>query len=99
MDNTAKFIGSGFICGYVMYNLGGYPAIYPNDEDGIVIVEVYKIPDNIYEQIDSLECAYNYYGKEVDILIEGKIIKAIVYIYKTKLPDTYLLESGDWFKR
>lgn len=99
MENTAEFVGKGIINRYVMYNLGGYPAIYPSEEDSIIVVEVYKISDNIYNQIDELERAYNYYAKDVDVYFNDKVVKAVVYIYKTKLPDTYLLESGDWMKR
>lgn len=50
----AKFVGSGFITGYKMYDLGKYPTIIKsNNKDDIVYGEIFEVED--FNRLDILE--------------------------------------------
>ena len=72
---SAEFVGSGSITGYLMYSLGGFPAIKQDPDTNLKPIrgEVYKVDDEGLRRLDSLEgysrsgndYGYNMYEPEV----------------------------------
>lgn len=94
-----EFISNGILNGYVMYKiLNSYPGIKKGN--GKISGEVYKINDNLLEQLDKIECVdQNLYQRieETIILDNGKTIHAQVYVYQQEVLDEDLM-LGPIFK-
>lgn len=93
----AEFVGEADINGFAMHSLGGFPAIYPQ-EDTIIKAEVYRVSDNQLEgPLDSLEGHPNWYRR---VLIDTPYGQAWVYVMQSDRYKGYpVVESGDWVNR
>lgn len=79
---------------FTMYSLGSYPALTLSGTTSIVI-EVYRITEDIEKDLDRLEGYPNYYSKTV---IDTKWGKAKMYVIP-KLSGYPIVNSGDWAKQ
>lgn len=99
-----EFIDNCYIGGDLyFYNNGQFPFVQMGT--GIVFGEVYKISSTILARIDTIE---GYYGEDEDNFFERDLINILIpklqspidlYVYTyntTKLPDSELIEDGDF---
>ena len=73
--------------GYEMYNVGWYPAII--DGDGIIIGELYQVPNIDIPSIDMLEGEGSLYIKRCETVTDskGKSSFAFIYVYNRECSD------------
>ena len=82
---------------FSLYSLGGYPGLKTEGTTSVVM-EVYEVTPIEANRIDQLE-GYTpgreatFYDK---IPIDTPYGEASVYIYVDKIPESKLVESGDW---
>ena len=69
----------------------GYPITIKGD--GKIIVDVFEVPENTFKRIDKLEMAYGYTKEKIELNINGKTVKATIWI-----GGYTIVEHGD-FKR
>lgn len=74
-------LGSAFIEGYDMYDVGWYPAIIQGDN--MIIGELYQVSKTDFPSIDMLEGEGNLYIKRCERVTyaDGKTVFAFVYVY------------------
>ena len=84
---NSKFSGMATIEGYEMYSMGGYPAII--DGDGIIIGELYQVPNIDIPSIDMLEGEGSLYIKRCETVTDskGKSSFAFIYVYNRDCSD------------
>ena len=92
--NAFKFLGVGILKGYLMYTNRYFPMIV--EGDGEVVGEVYEIKggENEIEVLDRIESGYT--RTKVKIKMNKKTVDAETYIYKSKVTNLKLIESGNW---
>jgi len=78
--------------GYLMYSLGGYPCIVKADRQKEVVVEMYRVPNDIASSVRSMEIGAGYIERVVSV--DGK--KGSVYVYTMKPGRGSLVPNGDW---
>lgn len=77
---NSQCLGKGTVEGYVMHDVGWYPAIVPGD--GLIIGELYDVPVGDMPAIDSLEGEGSLYAKKCErVTVNGENILAFVYIF------------------
>lgn len=82
------------IMGFKMYSLGSFPIVYRDTEDnGIITVEVYDVPDQDMRSLDGLEGHPNWYKRELVPTSQGD---AWLYIMQDGYGDAAHVEHGDW---
>lgn len=82
---------------YSLYSLGSFPGLKENGNTSIVM-EVYEVTEAVARNVDSLE-GYTPGGNNTfydKISIETPWGTASVYTYVNELPQSSLVESGDW---
>jgi len=95
---------------FVMYSLGGFPAIVEsNDDKDTIAVELYEVDDITLANVDSLE-GYNresdhnpfYDCKEVEVYLgDGNYTTASIYVMHENsryIKGAPVVKSGDWVK-
>ena len=84
---NSTFLGMATIEGYEMYNVGRYPAII--DGDGIIIGELYQVPNIDMPSIDMLEGEGSLYIKRCETVTDskGKSSFAFIYVYNRDCSD------------
>ena len=84
---NSTFLGMATIEGYEMYNVGWYPAII--DGDGIIIGELYQVPNIDIPSIDMLEGEGSLYIKRCETVTDskGKSSFAFIYVYNRECSD------------
>ena len=70
------FVGEANLKGYEMYSLAFFPVITKGD--GEIYGEVYNISKDLLKKLDTVEIGYR--REEVNVEINGKKVKAYVYI-------------------
>lgn len=85
-----RFLGETKLNGWVMVDVGAYPAIFPGDSQ--IVVEVYEIDDKDLTTCDYLEGFPSYYNR---MLVDTEFGKAWIYFWDSR-SDLPLVESGDW---
>jgi len=95
----AKFVGSGFITGYKMYDLGNYPTIVKsNNEDDIVYGEVFEVED--FNKLDILEGVKWGLYERITLPVNGE--ECYVYVCGKKnekrFKRTPIIGDGIWHK-
>lgn len=91
---------SDYLHGAVLYNLGAFPGIKLSDnEDDIVIGEVFEITEEQLKRIDRLE---GYFPKNpqslytrVSLVLESDT-PAYTYVYNGTIEPFKRIESGNW---
>ncbi|WP_298523165.1 gamma-glutamylcyclotransferase [uncultured Methanobrevibacter sp.] len=77
---NSTLLGTAFIEGYDLYDVGWYPAIVPGD--GLIIGELYNVPESDIPAIDRLEGEGSLYRKQCErVILNGKTIFAFIYVY------------------
>ena len=98
LQNRSEFLGMTKVRGYALHSLGPYPGIYPS-EGFSVIAEVRRFSGKqqleVAKSIDYMELFGGYHREYVDLEIEEKKIRGIIYVYDEK-PETEKIEHGDW---
>lgn len=100
---SSRYVGPEVIEGFIMYDLGAYPAVVRTDnKSDMVGGEVWELSDGTMEVIDKLEGwkgennSSNLYNKEV---VQTNYGEAFVYSlnivepYRLKYP---IIEDGNW---
>ncbi|MDD2438937.1 MAG: gamma-glutamylcyclotransferase [Methanosarcinaceae archaeon] len=100
LPENSEFLGVIRIEGYALYSLGPYPAVYPIS-GAFVLAEVRKFAGKeqlkTAKSIDYMELFGGYHREYVELLIAGKKLKSVIYVYDEK-PETEKVESGDWIE-
>ncbi len=98
--NGSRFIGEGILEGYVMYSLGSYPGILPQ-EGAVVKGELYETDARALSRIDRIEEEGSLYKRDLvpARLRDGIVKRCWVYVlsphhfspeHEDKIP------SGEW---
>jgi gamma-glutamylcyclotransferase (GGCT)/AIG2-like uncharacterized protein YtfP len=90
------FLGRAKAKGFVLYDLGPYPAMVPGD--GLVYGEVYEVSEEAIKALDFVEGVPVLYRRElIDVVFEnGVSLKAWAYIYNNPVKGYPRIESGEW---
>jgi gamma-glutamylcyclotransferase (GGCT)/AIG2-like uncharacterized protein YtfP len=80
------------VSGFLMKSLGGYPAVFHDDPDKVITIEVYEVPEKSMRGLDSLEGHPAWYRRE---LIETSQGEAWIYVMQREYQRP-VVESGDW---
>ncbi len=90
------FLGRARAKGFVLYDLGPYPAMVP--EDGLVYGEVYEVSEEILRDLDWVEGVPVLYRRElIEVVFEdGTPLKAWAYIYNGNVKGYPRIEDGEW---
>jgi len=90
------FLGRAKAKGFVLYDLGPYPAMVPGP--GMVYGEVYEVSEEILNALDWVEgVPVLYRRKLIEVVFEdGLSLKAWAYIYNGSVKGFPRIESGEW---
>jgi gamma-glutamylcyclotransferase (GGCT)/AIG2-like uncharacterized protein YtfP len=90
------FLGRAKAKGFVLYDLGSYPAmVYGN---GVVYGEVYEVSEEALQALDWVEgVPILYRRKPIEVVFEdGLFLKAWAYIYNGDVKGFPRIEDGEW---
>jgi gamma-glutamylcyclotransferase (GGCT)/AIG2-like uncharacterized protein YtfP len=89
------FLGRAKAKGFVLYDLGPYPAMVPGA--GVVYGEVYEVSEEALQAIDWVEGVPFLYRREpIEVVFEdGFSLKAWAYIYNGDVKGFPRIESGE----
>ncbi len=102
----SRYVGLGFVEGYIMYNLGGYPGVVKGD--GIVWGEVYEVNSETLRKLDEVE---DFEGLEDDLYVRERTRVYFdqkrrffqddvnIYRYNQEVRDKELIPEGDYSAR
>jgi gamma-glutamylcyclotransferase (GGCT)/AIG2-like uncharacterized protein YtfP len=90
------FLGRARAEGFVLYDLGPFPAMVLGD--GVVYGEVYEVSDEALKALDFVEGSPFLYRRElIDVVFEdGVSLKAWAYVYNGDVKGYPRIESGEW---
>jgi len=90
------FLGRAKAKGFVLYDLGPYPAMVYGD--GVVYGEVYEVSDEAIKALDWVEGVPVLYRRElIEVVLEnGLPLKAWAYIYNGNVKGYPRIEDGEW---
>jgi gamma-glutamylcyclotransferase (GGCT)/AIG2-like uncharacterized protein YtfP len=93
------FLGRAKAKGFVLYDLGPYPAMVSGA--GLVYGEVYEVSEEILNALDWVEGVPVLYRRElIDVSLEdGLSLKAWAYIYNGSVKGFSRIEDGEWRER
>lgn len=60
----AEFLGEDTIGGWRMLHLGGFPGIIDGNSEEIILIEAYKVSDDEFTRLDSLEGYPSFYNRK-----------------------------------
>jgi gamma-glutamylcyclotransferase (GGCT)/AIG2-like uncharacterized protein YtfP len=82
--------------GFVLYDLGPYPAMVPGA--GVVYGEVYEVSEEALQALDWVESVPVLYRRElIEVVFEdGFSLKAWAYIYNGNVKGFPRIEDGEW---
>lgn len=100
MTRGCRFIGSCKLKGWKLYSLGSYPAINPSPtKKDIVVAEVYKVPEEVFTEIDYMEKSAGYKSKKEEVIVNNKVKRGVVWFHPKDFenaPGIKRVVSGDW---
>jgi len=90
------FLGRAKAKGFVLYDLGPYPAMVPGA--GLVYGEVYEVFEEALQALDWVEGVPVLYRRElIDVVFEdGFSLKAWAYIYNGSVKGFPRVKDGEW---
>ena len=90
------FLGRAKAKGFVLYDLGPYPAMVPGA--GLVYGEVYEVSEEALKALDWVEGVPILYRRElIDVIFEdGFSLKAWAYIYNGSVKGFPCVKDGEW---
>jgi gamma-glutamylcyclotransferase (GGCT)/AIG2-like uncharacterized protein YtfP len=91
-----SFLGHALAKGFVLYNLGPYPAMVYGD--GVVYGEVYEVSEEILRELDWVEGTPFLFRRElIEVVLENHTpLRAHTYLYNRKVEGASLVPSGEW---
>lgn len=93
-DTNAKALGTAWTKGYKLYT-NGYPVAVPTTSDEAIQGEIYKIPENECDIIDSIEFGAGYTLEwSLATLENGEEIVVELYVMDEAPPGWDYLKSG-----
>jgi len=95
---NSKFIADTKVSGK-LYDLGAYPGLLLDGSDSLVIGEVYRVDDEILDQLDDFEASSDYCRKQVEVSLGTQQRTCWTYEPNPAIhsPCT-LITSGDWIE-
>jgi gamma-glutamylcyclotransferase (GGCT)/AIG2-like uncharacterized protein YtfP len=95
---TSTLLGADVLNGFEMYTAGGFPVIYPTNNDDSIVIEVYECSDETLNgPLDSLEGHPSWYRRQ---LVDTQFGKAWVYVMQSQAyKRNNKILSGDWSDR
>ncbi|MEL1135043.1 gamma-glutamylcyclotransferase [Desulfitobacterium sp. THU1] len=92
--SQSEFIGCGEITGFAMYAVSSFPGIVPENGEKVK-GEVYQVDQDTLRRLDSLEGEGSLYlRKPVDVLVEGKLLQAWIYVWNQEVKGMPKLDYG-----
>ena len=93
MLEGCEYLGRYKLDGYVLYDLGSFPAIRPTDDEGYYVPgELYSIPLSKLPELDRYEgSGYLYTRTGLEVSNGSEKVKAWVYVYNTE-PDAPIIQ-------
>lgn len=100
---NSPFIGLGYVEGFKMYDLGGYPGCVKGD--GTIWGEVYQVSEELLRKLDEVE---GYSGTPDDLYERTsvtvnfdqkrkyKLSGVQMYVYRRSIDDKYVIREGDF---
>ncbi|PSW10608.1 gamma-glutamylcyclotransferase [Photobacterium rosenbergii] len=96
LKEAVKLGDSCLVSGYILYDLGAYPAAIASHSGESLLGEVYQINESILRDLDWLE----EYPVEYDrVEIETSYGKAWIYLYNQSVAGLPVIGHGDWCHR
>ena len=90
------FVCEAKVNGFIMFNLGTYPGIYPGDD--VIEGEIYLVDDETLAKLDSLEEEGSLYKRQlIKAYSSDKEYEVYIYIYNLEEKDPKYIKS--WKKR
>ena len=86
-----EFVSEGYVAGYRMASMGAYPALfYTNGEGQHVQGELWRMPDDLFASLETMEHDVGYSTKEDVVYVghDGPDVVAKIFLY-----DDW---SGEW---
>ncbi len=95
----ARYLGRAWLRGFVMYDLGWYPAILPGE--GVVSGELYEVDWATLLLLDEVEEEGEEYERRLLSveLEDGRREEAFVYVYRKDLKGQPRVQEGVWQKK
>ncbi len=94
----AAFVGEASVGGR-LYDMGGYPAIVPGTDKGMVVGEVYEIDESTLAELDEFEATADYSREACEIMLNGDPVSCWTYRPGAeKTAGKRLIERGDWLE-
>ena len=94
IERGCVYHGTTWVTGWTMYDLGAYPAIVPDTEDGAISVELFGVPDLV--ATDRLEGYPGYYNRKQINTPQGKAWIYYMDPGKYDLTDIQIVARGVW---
>lgn len=92
-NKDCTLLGESRLAGFIMKDLGNYPAVYPVGlKEAVIFGEVWKISINTLSNLDILEGHPNFYTR---IQVHTEYGQAWIYINNNVLKYP-TVDSGDW---
>lgn len=99
LEHVTRFKKGLTIPEFIMYSLGGFPAIVPGP-GGPVTVEVYEVDASTFRRLDGLEGYPNFYDRKVvEVQVEdGSVQEAWIYFMHedNHYIGNEVVTSNDW---
>lgn len=99
---TARHVGDGTVRGFVMYDLGAYPAVVAHSDPRATIRgEVYEVDAATLRRLDRVESEGSLYHRRVVPvrLDSGDVVQAHIYAMRPAMVremGAWPVHSGDW---
>lgn len=88
-------LGEDSVTGFLMKDLGPFPACVPNDnENNTIVGEVWEVSDETFKHLDRLEGYPDFYDR---VLVDTFAGKAWIYV-NAGASSSPTIKSGDWKK-
>jgi len=93
-----EFVGMAYTEGYDLYLISRFPGMVPGS--GRVVGEVYRVPEEIFQELDLIEGVPHLYRRElIKVKLDtGEELETYTYIYNRSVDGLEKIPSGDWKK-
>lgn len=95
LEGNSNYLGTDVLEGWVMYNLGAFPAIAEDKsgENKTIVVEVYEVSDQVLKALDGLEGYPHFYNRKE---VGSHFGDAWIYFFNFPRENAVVVECGDW---
>lgn len=99
-EDEFQYVTTLKIEGFDLYALPyGYPGIKRNSiENNILIVDIIKVSDECFDEIEAMEIHSGYHTVKIDVVdIEhGNSYNCTLFVYDGPVEKSQLVKNGDW---